>query len=173
MCLEDLCLPSACSEPGPPAALLLPRGGDTTHLCAVLLPSISLLPFEGLFPASDFADAILSAQVTTVCRWEHTCVSLWTRTYKFGNYTEMAAFFWCGYRVAKTKLKHRAEGEVPAPQFSVDSLILKQGLDCEEMCIYLQGFPFPNPGNSKMCMGPEVIFLNLFLLTAWPLLLHS
>lgn len=82
-------------------------------------------------------------------------------------------FFWCGYRVAKTKLKHRAEGEVPAPQFSVDSLILKQSLDCEEMCIYLQGFPFPNPGNSKMCMGPEVIFLNLFLLTAWPLLLHS
>lgn len=170
MCLEDLCLPSACSEPGTPAALLLTRGGDTKHLCAVLLPSISLLPFEGLFPASDFADAILGAQIITLCRWEHMCVSLSTRTYEFGNYTEIAAFFWCGYRVAEARLKHGAEGEVHTLQLSVDSLILKQSLYCKEMCIYLQAFHFLNPGNSKTCMGPEVIFLNLFLLIAWLLL---
>lgn len=51
--------------------------------------------------------------------------------------------------------------------------MLNQSLYCEEMFIYLQAFNFLNPGNSKMCMGTEVIFLSLFLLTAELLLLHS
>lgn len=70
----------ACSEPWGAAGLLLRHGevlpgspfssctGMTQNIIFFVLPSISLLPFHGLFPASNFADTILRARSTKTCR---------------------------------------------------------------------------------------------------------